>query len=82
MQAVANHFKSDQYNKWSYAPTIFWFFNFKDEIDILLDSAALIGMILSALILIKGAANMIIMITIWMLYHSIVSLVFKICCEF
>ena len=62
----------------SYAPTIFWFLNYENEIDILLDSAALMGMILSALIIIKGSANMIMMSTIWILYHSIVRLVFNI----
>ena len=61
----------------SYAPTIFWFLNYENEIDILLDSAALMGMILSALIIIKGSANMIMMSTIWILYHSIVRLVFN-----
>ena len=61
----------------SYAPTIFWLLNYENEIDILLDSAALMGMILSALIIIKGSANMIMMTTIWILYHSIVRLVFN-----
>ena len=61
----------------SYAPTIFWFLNYENEIDILLDSAALMGMILSALIIIQGSANMIMMTTIWVLYHSIVRLVFN-----
>jgi len=73
MTAVKNHFRSDEYGKWSYAPTIFWFLNYENEIDILLDSAALMGMVLSALIIIKGSANMIMMSTIWILYHSIVS---------
>ena len=73
LTAVKNHFKSDTSSRWSYAPTIFWFFNFEDNISILLDTTALIGMIISAIIILKGSANMIMILSLWILYHSIVS---------
>ncbi|KAG8433304.1 hypothetical protein GDO86_017549, partial [Hymenochirus boettgeri] len=41
--------------------------------DTHLDSIALVGLTISAFILVTGCANMILMVTLWILYHSIVA---------
>ncbi|GCC35485.1 hypothetical protein chiPu_0013970 [Chiloscyllium punctatum] len=57
----------------SYAPTILWFLDWSD-MDVHLDTIALLGMGLSVFILIAGCANMIIMFVLWILYHSLVNI--------
>jgi hypothetical protein len=54
-------------------PTLFWFFNWRTDIDLLLSGAALAGMTLSGLVLVQGGANSIIMLSLWLLYHSIIN---------
>ncbi|TKS90138.1 Lipase maturation factor 1 [Collichthys lucidus] len=43
------------------------------DMDANLDGIALAGMALSAFVLVTGMANMVIMVTLWVLYHSLVS---------
>ena len=43
------------------------------ELDILLDGIALTGAFLAILVMIRGAANMVVMAMMWMLYMSIVN---------
>ena len=43
------------------------------ELDVLLDGIALTGAFLAILVMIRGAANMVVMATMWMLYMSIVN---------
>ncbi|XP_067911959.1 lipase maturation factor 1 isoform X1 [Heterodontus francisci] len=57
----------------SYAPTILWFLDWSD-MDAHLDSIALWGMGLSVFVLLTGCANMIIMLLLWILYHSLVNI--------
>ncbi|PIK48545.1 putative lipase maturation factor 1 [Apostichopus japonicus] len=56
----------------SFAPTILWFVD-QSEIDLWLDRIAYGGLGVSAFVLISGAANMPLMIILWLLYHSLVS---------
>lgn len=55
------------------APTILWFFNYRDTIDVLLDGLAYVGLALSAFVLIWGAGNIPMILIIWIIYHSIVN---------
>ena len=56
------------------APTLFWFFDYtRGQIDVLLYWTAFIGLMLSAVVMVRGAANIPIMLLIWALYHSIVN---------
>ncbi|XP_041062640.1 lipase maturation factor 1 isoform X1 [Carcharodon carcharias] len=57
----------------SYAPTILWLLDWSD-MDAHLDNIALLGMGLSLFVLLAGCANMIIMLLLWILYHSLVNL--------
>uniref|UniRef100_UPI00398F661A lipase maturation factor 1-like n=1 Tax=Pristiophorus japonicus TaxID=55135 RepID=UPI00398F661A len=57
----------------SYAPTILWFLDWSD-MDAHLDNIALLGMGLSVFVLLTGRANMIIMLLLWILYHSLVNI--------
>lgn len=43
------------------------------ELDILLDGIALTGAFLATLVMVRGAANMVVMATMWILYMSIVN---------
>ncbi|KAM6951098.1 lipase maturation factor 1 [Aplochiton taeniatus] len=56
----------------AYTPSILWFMDWGD-MDANLDSIALLGMALSGFVLVTGMANMVIMGTLWVLYHSLVS---------
>ncbi|XP_042363732.1 lipase maturation factor 1 [Plectropomus leopardus] len=56
----------------AYTPSILWLLDWSD-MDANLDGIALVGMALSAFVLVTGMANMVIMFTLWVLYHSLVS---------
>uniref|UniRef100_A0A673AP65 Lipase maturation factor n=1 Tax=Sphaeramia orbicularis TaxID=375764 RepID=A0A673AP65_9TELE len=56
----------------TYTPSILWFMDWTD-MDANLDLIALVGMVLSGFVLLTGMANMIIMGTLWVLYHSLVN---------
>lgn len=56
----------------AYTPSILWFLDWSD-MDANLDGIALLGMALSAFVLVTGMANMLIMTTLWVLYHSLVN---------
>ncbi|XP_038677060.1 lipase maturation factor 1 isoform X3 [Scyliorhinus canicula] len=61
------------FEAFSYAPTILWFLDWSN-MDAHLDNIALLGMGLSVFILLTGCANMIIMLLLWILYHSLVNI--------
>ena len=56
----------------AYTPSILWFMDWS-AIDANLDGIALVGMVLSGFVLVTGMANMVIMVVLWVLYHSLVS---------
>ncbi|XP_029384078.1 lipase maturation factor 1 [Echeneis naucrates] len=56
----------------AYTPSVLWFLDW-DDIDANLDGIALVGMALSTFVLVTGMANMVIMATLWVLYHSLVN---------
>lgn len=56
----------------AYTPSILWFLDWS-IMDANLDAIALMGMALSAVVLVTGRANMVIMFTLWVLYHSLVN---------
>ncbi|TNN38188.1 Lipase maturation factor 1 [Liparis tanakae] len=55
----------------AYAPTVLWLADWGD-MDANLDGIALAGMALAAFVLVTGMANMLVMVTLWGLYHSLV----------
>ena len=55
------------------APTVFWLLESWENLNFYLDLTAITGMVLSALIFIKGAGNALILFTLWILYHSLVN---------
>uniref|UniRef100_A0A8C5PYB5 Lipase maturation factor n=1 Tax=Leptobrachium leishanense TaxID=445787 RepID=A0A8C5PYB5_9ANUR len=56
----------------SHAPTLFWLFDWS-HVDAHLDNIALVGLVISTFVLVTGCANMILMTTLWILYHSLVA---------
>ncbi|XP_073345914.1 lipase maturation factor 1 [Pagrus major] len=56
----------------AYTPSILWLLDWSD-MDANLDGIALVGMALSAFVLVTGMANMVIMGALWVLYHSLVN---------
>ncbi|XP_063790939.1 lipase maturation factor 1 [Pseudophryne corroboree] len=56
----------------SHAPTLLWLLDWS-HVDIHLDNIALVGLVISGYIMLSGCANMILMATLWILYHSLVS---------
>ncbi|XP_061764868.1 lipase maturation factor 1 [Nerophis ophidion] len=56
----------------AYTPSILWFLDW-NNMDHNLDGIALLGMVLSGFVLMTGMANMVIMVSLWVLYHSLVN---------
>lgn len=56
----------------AYAPSVLWFLDWT-SMDANLDCIALVGVVLSGFVLVTGMANMVIMVTLWVLYHSLVN---------
>ncbi|CAK6961791.1 lipase maturation factor 1 isoform X1 [Scomber scombrus] len=56
----------------AYTPSILWFLDWS-HMDANLDGIALLGMALSGFVLVTGMANMVIMVALWVLYHSLVN---------
>ncbi|MEQ2311835.1 hypothetical protein AMECASPLE_024630 [Ameca splendens] len=56
----------------AYTPSVLWFLDWS-SMDTNLDCIALLGMALSGFVLVTGMANMVIMVTLWVLYHSLVN---------
>ncbi|XP_041670075.1 lipase maturation factor 1 isoform X1 [Cheilinus undulatus] len=56
----------------TYTPSVLWLLDWSD-MDANLDGLAVIGMALSAFVLVTGMANMLIMVALWVLYHSLVN---------
>lgn len=54
-------------------PSIFWFFDWQNNIDTLLLNTSLFGLSLSVLIMVTGSANSFMMISLWTCYHAIVN---------
>jgi hypothetical protein len=77
LSRINGSFSGDQkHSKWqlfAQIPTLFWFLDSWDKLDHILDLTALTGMILSLIIFIKGAGNVVILGSLWIMYHSIVN---------
>ncbi|XP_074520183.1 lipase maturation factor 1 [Halichoeres trimaculatus] len=56
----------------TYTPSILWMLDW-GNMDANLVGLALVGMALSAFVLLTGMANMVIMVTLWVMYHSLVN---------
>lgn len=56
----------------TYTPSVLWFLDWSN-MDANLDGIALVGVTLSGFVLLTGMANMVVMATLWVLYHSLVN---------
>ena len=73
LKLIKNHFRSQSIgNAFMNIPTLLLFVN-EAEIDFWLDVISYIGLFISAVIFFLGASNVIMMFTLWILYHSIVN---------
>lgn len=64
----------DNFKLFLNCPTFFWFFDWTMHIDELLNYTSILGLLLSGFIFITGAANSVLMFTLWILYHSLVNI--------
>jgi hypothetical protein len=53
-------------------PTLLWLWEPWEKVDGVLDGIATVGLVVSALVLITGGANVPVMASLWLLYHSLV----------
>ena len=53
------------------APTLFWFFDYERDMDALLWWTAAVGLGVGGLVLVRGGANIPLMLLLWTLYQSI-----------
>ena len=71
---IKAHVKGNKWDMFQYSPTILWLFDYENDIDWLMDCMAVTGMIMSSIMIVVGGANIIWMLTLWILYHSIVNI--------
>ncbi|KAK6174133.1 hypothetical protein SNE40_017466 [Patella caerulea] len=57
----------------NHVPSVLWWFDYRNNLDVLLDGLAYSGIILSVFLMVRGAANWFIMAALWILYQSIVN---------
>jgi lipase maturation factor 1 len=69
---VKRHAGDQLLNQLYYCPSLLLVFSGYD-LDTMLTALSLVGLALASFILISGAANMLMMLTLWILYHSIVN---------
>ncbi|XP_058012897.1 lipase maturation factor 1-like isoform X2 [Ahaetulla prasina] len=73
LESVKRHFKGRiNMETLSYAPTLIWFLDWSN-MDSILDAFALIGLAISAFVLVTGCANMILMAAVWIIYLSLIN---------
>ena len=74
LKQVGQHLGKDEsaWFRFTHVPTLLWFVE-EQQIDFWLDAIAWSGVILSSTVLILGASNITIMLTLWLLYHSLVN---------
>ncbi|XP_010216766.1 PREDICTED: lipase maturation factor 1-like, partial [Tinamus guttatus] len=73
LQSVKRYFKGKiGLDALSFAPTIIWFLEWSD-MDGILDGISVLGLMISAFVLVTGCANMILMALLWILYLSLVN---------
>ena len=73
LNQIKSHANDDISKALEYAPSLLWFVNYKENLNFWLDALAYCGIVLSGFVLIFGCANIIIMLVLWVLYHSIVN---------
>ncbi|XP_060072968.1 lipase maturation factor 1-like [Ylistrum balloti] len=61
-------------NSFSYVPSVVWLVDYHSNLDSFLDYIAYLGIGLSLFLIINGGANWFIMLSLWILYHSIVNI--------
>lgn len=74
LKQVEQHLGKDEsaWFRFTHVPTLLWFVE-EQQLDFWLDAIAWSGVMLSSTVLILGASNIIIMLTLWLLYHSLVN---------
>lgn len=70
LKRIETHFANLRYERFLHCPTILWLVQYKD-MDWWLDALAYAGVVLSSVVFVFGAANIFIMLSLWILYHSI-----------
>ena len=73
LKRVKGHFRGINIESISAIPTLLWWGDYERNVDWLLDVLALCGLVVSGGVFVLGAANMIVMSLLWILYHSIVN---------
>ncbi len=73
MKATAERTGPSPWNRITSLPTLLWLWEPWDRVDAALDGLAVAGLVLSLWVAISGAANMLAMAALWILYHSIVN---------
>ncbi|XP_063434753.1 lipase maturation factor 1-like [Mytilus trossulus] len=59
---------------YTWIPSLVWMIDFDTDLDWFLDVVAYVGLVLSSIVILNGGANWLIMVTLWILYHSIVNI--------
>ncbi|CAM9331072.1 unnamed protein product, partial [Sphacelaria rigidula] len=72
-RVLRNGFNGDRRRAAQRVPTLFWLISNEAALDPWLDATAAVGLVLSIFVTLLGAANVPIMISLWVLYHTLVN---------
>lgn len=73
MEAISKQVGSDWWKRIQAAPTLLWLAEPWHDVNHWLDGIAMGGLVFSFIIILTGAANVIILLILWVLYHSLVA---------
>ena len=73
LKQIENKTNDDLKMKFTYVPSLMWLFDYDNHLNVLLNGISLLGLMVSALVIFCGSANICMMILLWILYHSIVN---------
>ncbi|XP_074053229.1 lipase maturation factor 1-like [Macrotis lagotis] len=72
LKQVQQYFRGKSvWDSFIYSPTVIWFLDWS-YMDFILDSISLLGLGISAFIVITSYANMVLMVVLWILYFSLI----------
>ena len=74
LDTINKHSKGRWLEKLQHAPTLLWFLDYKHDLNALMDYLAIAGLILAGFVTMFGCANILHMLALWLIYHSIVNI--------
>ncbi|XP_064630133.1 lipase maturation factor 1-like [Lineus longissimus] len=73
LDKIKKHSKEDMREMLTHIPSVIWFLDYENNLNYILDGLAYLGMVISGFVVLGGCANIIMMLLLWVVYHSLVN---------